>query len=173
MALGDINNNSITKNIFGVQQRTSLVLDHIERLQREIENHVVSSDVLEELEYYTKPRPAKQSLQGKLETANRSDEITAAIELKEVFAKQVIKFQLHSSAQHLFALCLGIAHAYFDAHVRPAITAGADRATIDHLITERVVLEVAEKMELWVTPQAVRGALYTLAANCHISWHLE
>ncbi len=104
--------------------------------------------------------------------AGRGDEVYEAEELKESFAKVLVKDNLSEQAQEAYVHILATIKTQYDGKVKPLIKTNAPLHEI-----ESNVLNIVESMysELAGTvleydQRQVKGMLYFLTGNCHIDW---
>lgn len=114
-----------------------------------------------------------RGLEAKLTAASREDLIYKATKLKESASKIVMKWQTSGIASDILTHILGKLYSEFLLHVTPAIEAGASRADVDALISEKVLGPTSEMLgdnDLMLTPADLLGLLFLLGGNCHVRW---
>ena len=114
-----------------------------------------------------------RGLEKKLQDANRTDLIPAAVIAKEAFSKKLNKNLFSQQVQEFFVHVLSRIYLFFVHRVRPLLNSDADRSEIDTLIHDELVVEIYNEIgacELDITPLDLFGMLYFLTGNCHIDW---
>ena len=173
-ALGDIAGGNISKNTFIVQQNKSPLKVMLEKLSLDCLNDPHFKQYISDLQHYTTSvHPEKQiDLKAKLEMANRADEYTEALFLKEQFAKQLYKNGLSEQAQVAYVHILSKLKLDFQLKIKPRIKESASLTEIGECL-HQIINEMYG--ELAGTPLeqeigSVHGMLYFLTGNCHIEW---
>lgn len=132
------------------------------------------SKCIKQLNHYLNPvNPSDQrDLKTKLTDAGREDEVYEAEELKESFAKKLVKDNLSEQAQEAYVHILATIKTQYDGKIKPLIKTNASLQEV-----EAGVLNIVETMyselsgtALEYDPREIKGMLYFLTGNCHIDW---
>ncbi|MGY4366719.1 hypothetical protein ACVW1A_002784 [Bradyrhizobium sp. LB1.3] len=113
-AAGDIVARDKIEHHYHPQAAASGVVEKlIRRLQSEIALDIRTQHTIDALASFQKRRPVDgiEGLEAKLQAAGREDEIWAALDKKEQFAKLLQKWSLYASAQEIFAYLLAESRA--------------------------------------------------------------
>lgn len=175
---GDIAGGNIDKsthyNIQHQPTKISPLRKKLEQLRDDCLHDPNFSSCIKQLTHYLNPvNPSDQrDLNTKLTDAGRQDEVYEAEELKESFAKVLVKDNLSEQAQEAYVHILATIKTQYDGKVKPLIKTNAPLHEI-----ESNVLNIVESMysELAGTvleydQRQVKGMLYFLTGNCHIDW---
>ena len=115
-----------------------------------------------------------RGLEEKLRSASRDNSyINNAKELKELFAKRLIKRDLSPSAQKIFAYLLGKIKLSFQHNIIPSMKSGLNQPQIEEMIFVKVLEPIYDQLEenvLGLTWEELSGMLYFLTGNCHLRW---
>jgi len=160
-------------NIYFKRPSTISVLNNNYKL--EAASAPCNTEFLDSLQHYMQQAadPDVRGLAAKLNDADREDLIQYAEGLKERVSKKILRFQTSAAAQDILAYVMEDLHTRFQLDVRPSIQEGADRATVDRLIQERVIDPVLSSLEdnvLKLYPAELLGLIFFMGGNCHIRW---
>ncbi|MGY4456584.1 ABC-three component system protein [Bradyrhizobium sp. LB13.1] len=175
-AAGDIVARDKIEHHYHPQAAASGVVEKlIRRLQSEIALDIRTQHTIDALASFQKRRPVDgiEGLEAKLQAAGREDEIWAALDKKEQFAKLLQKWSLYASAQEIFAYLLAKAEHEFNHFVHPKI-ALVSAMDIDQLVHDRIVQTTIDEcgVDVFVLNHGTAmGMLYWLAEQCFIRWH--
>lgn len=166
-------------NINPPQMRGESTLARLyKRLRDEVADDQQLTEYIDHLKIFTRVVEDESivGLEGKLDAAKRTDQLDMAMAMKEMVYSELRANMFSETFQTIYATLMAKIHEDFETWVRPAIVDGESRATIDQLISERVikpvVLELDECSEYdGVAIPTVRGMLYFLTGNCHLVWH--
>jgi hypothetical protein len=175
---GDIAGNDIDKSVHihlnPGPVHSSPLRKKLEQLQADCLHDPNFSKCIKQLNHYLNPvNPADQrDLKTKLTDAGRQDEVYEAEELKESFAKVLVKDNLSEQAQEAYVHILATIKTQYDGKVKPLIKTNSPLHKI-----ESNVLSIVESMyaelagtALEYDQRQVKGMLYFLTGNCHIDW---
>ena len=148
------------------------------RLKNEVDGDPKLTEYIEHLQIFTRSVENEKviGLEGKLTAANRIDQLDMAKAMKEAIYAQLRRNMFSKTFQTIYATLMAKIHEEFQTWVRPAIARGADRAEIDQLVNIHVVKTIVAELEMCpdydgVPITTVRGMIYFLTGNCHLSWH--
>jgi len=170
MAGRDINKQTINLNVKGKSQLRL----KIEQIQRECLHDPEFKSCISRLTHYLNPIDIKnqRDLKTKLLAAGRNDEVNDAEELKEKFAKLLVKNSLSEQAQDAYAHVLGKIKLNYDAKVKSLLKENASLVLVEAAVLE-VVNEIYDDLCGTVLEhdyREIKGMLYFLTGNCHIEW---
>lgn len=145
------------------------------KLELEYENDNQFTETLEELDRLTSPKVDKViGLEEKLKLGNRSDLYEYALEVKELYAKRLVRYQLYRSAQKVNIYLLALTITYFKHHIAPLIQSGSSDAFVDRAIANEIINPLMSMLEddmiIDFNSEHITGMLYYLTGNCHINW---
>lgn len=116
----------------------------------------------------------KQELAEKLIDGGFKEDIDWATELKETYAKRLLKNDVSLAQQKIHAFLLVKIQMSFRRHVLSAIRNGNSKDEIRTLIDDEVVSKVGSYLGydnvLDLYEDDLNGMLYFLTGNCHIKW---
>ncbi|HOO49745.1 MAG TPA: hypothetical protein PLK94_00500 [Alphaproteobacteria bacterium] len=173
---GDIAGGDIYKNTIHVNQSkdASPLRKKIEQLKSDCLHDPDFSTCIKQLNHYLNPvNPDEQrALKAKLEEADRADEVYEAEELKEEFAKILVKDNLSEQAQDAYVHILGKIKTLYESKVKPLMKEGAPLSDIESniLYVIEVIYEDLSGTILEYDYRQIKGMLYFLTGNCHIDW---
>jgi hypothetical protein len=149
-----------------------------QRLKAEARDDAQLSDYISQLEIFTRVVKDEEvvGLDGKLNAAERIDQLDMAMAMKERIYAQLRENMFSKTFQTIYAIIMSKIWEEFTTHVRPAISAGASKQEVDMLINKHVVKPIAAELDTCaeydgVATTDVRGMLYFLTGNCHLLWH--
>ena len=126
--------------------KKSSLREMVEKLQEDCENDPDFKTYIDELQHYISPALNNQKdLKTKLEEAGRDFQIEDATELKEKFAKRVLKQNLSEAAQKAYANILAKIKSIFRMKIVPLIKEGKDISEIDQKVFDDIVQELYER----------------------------
>jgi hypothetical protein len=151
----------------------------LQKLNEEAAEDKILQQYIAGLEIFTRqvPNEVVVGIEEKMTAANRHDEITKALMLKEMIFSELKRNIFSPSFQTIYATLMGKLQELFEVYVKPEIDAGTANPLIDQLVYERVLAPVQNEIDSCgepcniVMPQHLRGMLYFLTGNCHIRWH--
>lgn len=127
-----------------------------------------------ELQHFLNPvKPELQrDLERKLSDADRLDELEEAEELKEKFAKLLLRENLSEQAQDAYVHILSKIKLSYEHKVKPLIKTQAPPAAIEQQVLDVVegIYEDLSGTVLEHNYRNIKGMLYFLTGNCHIEW---
>lgn len=148
------------------------------RLAAEAEGDKTLTTYIRQLEIFTRTVENEEvvGLEGKLTVAGRLDDLHMAMAMKEAVFAGIRENLFSPTYQRIAAILMGKIHEAFRTEIRPMIRESADRSEVDRAVSLRViepiVAELEECPDFDEAPiPLVRGMLYFLTGNCHISWH--
>jgi hypothetical protein len=175
---GDIAGGSIDKSTTTVTIHPPTAISplrkKLEQLRSDCLRDPSLSTCIKQLTHYLNPvNPDDQrDLKTKLIDAGREDEVYEAEELKEAFAKILVRENLSEQAQDAYVHILGKIKTHYESKVKPLIKTNAALAEI-----ESNVLDIVETIysdlagtALEYDHRQIKGMLYFLTGNCHIDW---
>ena len=152
----------------------------IKAFQKDCENQPETKQeaLMEDLLHFSTPRQNEKiiGLEAKLKAAGRDDAyVSYGQEMKELFAKKLLKHTFSESAQKIYLFLLSEVATHFQLHVIPHIKAGESPAKIDELIANQVIEPVKNrlgphKFVLDLYAREIAGMLFYLTGNCHLTW---
>jgi hypothetical protein len=158
------------------ENKKSPLREMIESLKEDCHNDPNFSGYIDELQHHITPKINNQKdLATKLKDSGRDEDdyIEDAELLKELFAKKLLRNNLSPSAQLAYAHLLAKIKSIFVLKIKPAIQEGKSIGEIDEKVFEKIVKDIYADVcgtKLDHTMDGVRGMLYFLTGNCHISW---
>lgn len=169
IAGGDINNNTYVQ-----PKEKSPLRRVVEKLEADCLHDPDFNKYIGDLIHYTNSvhPDSQRDLQTKLTEANRQDELHEAEELKEKFAKLLVKSSLSEQAQNAYVHVLSKIKLDYDHKVKPLLKEGAALTAVESSVHE-IILSIYEDLADTVLEHNVReikGMLYFLTGNCHIEW---
>lgn len=145
------------------------------RMKEEAQDDQTLCDYILELEVFTRVVDNEEviGLDSKLKAAGREDQVDMALAMKEMVFSQLRLNIFSATSQQIYATLMGKIFEEFETWVKPAIQNGADRQTVDELVSVKVIHPIMSEVELCgdyhgVAPQTIRGMIYFLTGNCHI-----
>jgi hypothetical protein len=151
--------------------------DLLKAVHLEAPEHKTLVEHMAQLQVFTRTVTEEKvvGLEGKLNDADRRDQLDMALHLKEMIYAELQQNCFSPAFQRLYAYILGRIWWLFDAHAKPAILAGKDRATIDAIVSQKIVQPIVDEASACgvandLTPQTIAGMLYYLTGNCHVRW---
>jgi hypothetical protein len=170
-ALGNIDKST---NYYGLRQLTAMTRVIQEYAQEEKNNPDVRS-IVDALEHYMTVTAEGdiRSLEEKLTSAGRDDQVAAARLRKHEATKFVMRHGSSPSAQRIIAFLLAKLQHSYEHHVLPLINSGGTRAQVDAAIEQHVVEPAWSFLEtnpLDIDHRMLDALLYFLGGNCHIRW---
>ena len=175
---GDIAGGSIDKSIntFTINQSTDIspLRKKLEQLRSDCLHDPNFSTCIQQLTHYLNPvNPDDQrDLRTKLTDAGREDEVYEAEELKEEFAKILVRENLSEQAQDAYVHILGKIKTYYESKVKPLIKMNAALTVIESSVLDIVntIYSDLSGTALEYDHRQIKGMLYFLTGNCHIDW---
>jgi len=154
---------------------SSSIAAYVDQFRSEIEEDSELSRVIDALQHYLESPEGDQPIgvAEKLRRAGREDEIGEAERLKELFSKKLHRRQFSPSAQMVFAALLGEIHQRFRYRVWPLIRQHQPTSAVDSAVFDEVLVpvqQIVDDHEIPLFPQELRGMLFFLTGNCHVSW---
>ena len=191
--------NVLEKSISNIESRTQKILEKVEKIQGHVappylgdfnqiqklvedyKNEIASGKQNDFRELYEKIRhystnidEIKQDLSGKLSDGDFNEDIDWALELKEEYAKKILKNDASLTQQKIHAFLLAKLQMAFRRHVLSAIRNGESKDKIRHLIDNEVISVVGnylgDENVLNLYDDDLNGMLYFLTGNCHLKW---
>lgn len=146
-----------------------------EKLRADNAGQVHIAEIAEQLQHYCTAVTDGdvRGLTDKLTAANRADLLRFAAELKQAATKTLMKWQTSGIAQDILTQILAKLYVEFVMQVTPAVQAGASRADVDALISDKVInatFAILGDNDLNLTAADLTGFLFFLGGNCHIRW---
>lgn len=176
---GDIAGGNIDKSTNNItinsQYTISPLRKKLEQLRSDCLHDPDFSTCIKQLTHYLNPvNPDEQrDLKTKLTEAGRSDEVYEAEELKEAFAKILVKDNLSEQAQDAYVHILGKIKTLYESKVKPLMKENAPLADIESniLYIIEVIYADLSGTVLEYDYRQIKGMLYFLTGNCHIDWN--
>lgn len=176
LAAGDIHKTSVT-----IQEAPAPAESRLNRLYRRMAEEAHDpylTEYIGQLQIFARVVENEDviGVHGKLEAADRADEVEMATAMKEMIFAELRRNVFSRTFQQIYATLMGKVFELFSTHVRPAIQNGESRSVIDDLVHTKVVQPVAKELsdcpDCTDAPEStVRGMVYFLTGNCHIKWH--
>lgn len=171
---GDIAGRDVNKTTHIHTKEKSPLRRVVEKLKAECLHDPEFNKYLSDLTHYTNSihPDSQRDLKTKLTEANRQDELHEAEELKEKFAKLLVKSSLSEQAQNAYVHVLSKIKLDYDHKVKPLLKAEDGLATVEASVHE-IIMDIYEDLTGTVLEHNVReikGMLYFLTGNCHIEW---
>lgn len=171
---GDIAGRDINKATYVQTKDKSPLRKVVEKLEADCLHDPDFNKYISDLAHYTNSvhPDSQRDLKTKLTEANRQDELHEAEELKEKFAKLLVKSSLSEQAQNAYVHVLSKIKFDYDHKVKPLLKEGAALTAVEASVHE-VVMGIYEDLAGTVLEHNVRdikGMLYYLTGNCHIEW---
>ncbi|MEM9363390.1 MAG: ABC-three component system protein [Bacteroidota bacterium] len=137
--------------------------------------HSEFKEVYEKITHYsTNVDEIKQDLLGKLKDGGFEEDADWAIELKEEYAKKLLKNDVSLTQQKIHAFLLAKLQMAFRRHVLSAIRENESKDKIRHLVDDKVISMVGSYLGyenvLNLYEDDINGMLYFLTGNCHLKW---
>jgi hypothetical protein len=154
---------------------TGIVDQLLKKLQDEVANNVHVRDTVEVLAHFRSKRAHDgiHGLEAKLKVAGREDELLAAIEKKELFAKLLDRWSLYASAQEIFAYLLAKAEHEFTYVIHPQLD-GLSKVEVNKLVRDTIIVPVVQECGssvFVINHSTAMGMVYWLAEQCFVRWH--
>lgn len=180
----DISNNQIS-NIdtgggnfqFGVfvAPNPSKITELIERSKSYAEDSLEYRDLIDELNNFQRPRDGIEiiGLENKLTNANMSSLLNDAKYLKDRAITRISKYQLQSHKAAVYTYIYAKVYEIFTANILPMITQGISPDHINQYISGVIVNPIVDEVcgaDPTINANTVRGMLYILTGNCHLTW---
>lgn len=191
--------NALEKSIGNIESNTQKILEKVEKIQghgtapylsdfnqiqklvEDYKKEVTSGKQHDFKELYEKIRhystnidEIKQDLSGKLSDGGFNEDIDWALELKEEYAKKILKNDVSLTQQKIHAFLLAKLQMAFRRHVLSAIRNGESKDKIRHLVDDEVISKVGTYLGnenvLNLYEDDLNGMLYFLTGNCHLKW---
>jgi hypothetical protein len=174
IAKGDIAGGDIHKNTYVQAKDKSPLRNVVEKLEADCLHDPDFNKYINALTHYTNSvhPDSQRDLQTKLTEANRQDELHEAEELKEKFAKLLVKSSLSEQAQNAYVHVLSKIKLDYDHKVKPLLKEGAGLVAVEASV-HQIIMGIYEDLTGTVLEHNVReikGMLYFLTGNCHIEW---
>jgi hypothetical protein len=148
------------------------------KLKLELKTDARLTEFIEPLQIFTRivEQETIIGLEGKLQAANRTDQLQMAMRQKEAIYGLLRKNMFSETFQTIYAILMAKIFEEFEISVRPAVVAGASRDEIDQLVKANIVSPIVGELEQCgdfegVAITTVRGMIYFLTGNCHLVWH--
>jgi hypothetical protein len=176
---GDQAAGDIYKSTKIINQKSSLKVNKIkelfEKFHYEKENNIQFCEIIEELEHYRTPKGGEKiiGVSDKLKAGKRDNFIEYALEVKEMYYKKLVRYQLYESAQKINVFLLAMVRNYFMNNVYPLILNNAGEVEVSQALNEYIINPLLEQLDgdtLGFTADDVNGMLYFLTGNCHLKW---
>lgn len=132
-------------------------------------------DLLDELNNYQKPRAGREiiGLKNKLQRANMRPLVDDATYFKSNAITKVARYQLQSHKVAVHNYIYGKINEIFNAHIAPLIRQGLQAHEINQVISEMIIQPLADEVcvaDPTINSDTIRGMLYILTGNCHLTW---
>lgn len=139
------------------------------------EGSIEYQELIEELENYQKPREGREiiGLENKLKNAEMDLIIDEAKYLKSRAISKIAKYQFQSHKAAVHNYIYGKINEVFNAEILPLIQKGLAPAEINKVISNMIVQPVADEVcsaDPTINSDTIRGMLYILTGNCHLTW---
>ncbi len=166
--------NKTTNIILGRSSGMDALRNKIEKLTEDCLYDPNFADCIKELTHYLNPIDPhdQRNLKTKLTEAGRADEVQEAEELKEYFAKILVKNNLSQKAQEVYVHILSVIKVSYDNKVKPLIKENPTHPDIGEKVFEIIdaIYSTLSESVLKYDMRQVKGMLYFLTGNCHIDW---
>lgn len=180
--IGTYTDNSDNRTVNTILPRNHTAISALTvRLEQEVREKLVASDIVPSLSFYRRRREAKDGIAGleaKLEAGDREFRIEEALELKVEFDKILDKWSLYTSAQEIFGHLLAIISRKFSNKIlkyHQGELVGYTVLTFDEDIDDHILLPIVDQCgeitHFQVNLDLTLGMLYWLADNCFVRWH--
>jgi hypothetical protein len=148
----------------------------IDQFKNEHRGDTEVSRTIDKLEHFANPVANEQvvGLEEKLKVAGYASELDFARNTKELFAKQLVKFQFSETAQHIHAILLAEVYSRFHLFIRPLLQEQAAVVAVNHAIQHEIIDPIQAMLNdnvLEIYAAEINGMLYFLTGNCHIKWN--
>lgn len=160
------------------QQCESALSRLYRKLKVEAEGDQTLTEYISQLQIFTRTVQNESviGLDGKLAAANRQDELDMAMAMKEMIYGELRKNMFSRTFQTIYATLMGKIHEEFQTWIKPKILQGASREEIDQLVHMQIVKPLVAELEQCpeyddAATATIRGMIYFLTGNCHLSWH--
>lgn len=132
-------------------------------------------DLIDELQNYHKPRPGRKiiGLENKLLNANMEKLLDQAKYLKGRASAKIARYELIGYKAAVHNYIYGKINEIFHAEIMPLIENGMPPDEINRKISGLIVKPIADDVasaDPSINSDTVRGMLYILTGNCHLSW---
>lgn len=167
---------NITNNYAG--DRPSRIAANFARLREEIGKDV-DPRTRERVEYYETKLPGDKDVAEKLTDGGFTlGRIREAERLKELWAKEALRFADSPAAQDNNLLIYTRIVREFDIYITPMIEEGMPLKEVRRELHERIVLPIMDILErngaddedIRYTQDHIYGIIYYLTGNCHLNW---
>lgn len=174
IAGGSIDKSTHTHNTINQPITTSPLRKKLEQLKKDCLHDPNFSICIKQLTHYLNPiNPDDQrDLKTKLVDAGRADEVYEAEELKESFAKTLVKDNLSEQAQEAYVHILANIKTEYEGKVKPLLKTNAPLKEIESNVLD-IVKSIYSDLAgtvLEYDQREIKGMLYFLTGNCHIDW---
>lgn len=158
-----------------VQNQTNALLSLLEQSKNLCASDPDYLFMLEELNDFLQPRPARIviGLDEKLTNGNREDLIDEATYLEGKFSRLVSRGQFSVKDQVTYLYCLSKINTTFSCYVKPLFKKTVEPAIIDKILIEKVINPVfndVSAVTVHITSEMVRGMIFFLTGKCHLKW---
>ncbi len=131
--------------------------------------------LLDDLENYHKPRPGREivGLENKLTNAKMTSLIDDAKYLKNRAITKVARYQLQSHNVAVNNYIYGKINETFNADILPLIKSGKSAHEINKFISSMIIHPLTDEIceaDPTINHDTIRGMLYILTGNCHLTW---
>ncbi|MDP5134732.1 hypothetical protein ORJ04_02055 [Rheinheimera baltica] len=139
------------------------------------ENSPEYLDLIEDLNSYHKPRPGRPiiGLEKKLTNAKMDVLVEDATYLKGRAIKKIARYQLQNYKAALNNYIYGKINEIFNSEILPLIKAGASPHQVNQYISTIIIKPLADEVcpaDPTINDDTIRGMLYILTGNCHLTW---
>ncbi len=149
----------------------------IEKFLSEKATDKTTTEFIQKLQHYLSNETVAdiRSLEEKLKSSDREDQIKDATLKKQNAAKFILKNQNSIATQNIMVHILSDIAINFDHKIMPLIQSGQTRQIVDFAVLEHVIAPIYHSLEtnpLDFNKANLQEFLYFLAGNCHIRWDL-
>jgi hypothetical protein len=124
------------------------------------------------LKWYKKAEGDVLGLEEKLKRGGYSSDINLASELKQTFAKTIIKTEYQPISQEIIARTLAKIRTEFHLRVNPIIDRNGQQEEVKREISQ-IISEIESYLDtnpLLIDCDEIYGMIYWLTGNCYINW---
>lgn len=167
-----------TTNIY-TTSRPSRLESYFQRLMEEIKKNVVTEEVIDDLIYYNTKLDGTKDVEEKLRDGGfKESRIQEAVRLKEVYAKQAMRYDCYPSAQQIILVLFARIKREFETSIEPMIEDEAPLREVMQAVRSKIVSPIMQTLEtdgsldkyLQFTEDHVYGMIYYLTGMCHLNW---
>lgn len=150
------------------------ILSIYEKIRAEIDGDKIVYHKIEDFNHFIQNQdPEVIGLEYKLRDAEFGDLLDFAVNAKDLFAKQLSKYQFYEAAQELYVFLLADVFSKFHTQILPSIREGVSHSEVLKQIQQTIISPIENRLEdnlLRINAIHVWGMIYFLTGNCHIKW---